>query len=195
MKHSLFAAAAMAAFAISGTAAYAEDCPVDVEDSFDLTAEQIEDIYACMETKLIEGYGKQDHEIGAVYRDWSVTATRGAVAGPHGKRILFSFVNDIGKEQYLKYEEENVQMPVGSVIAKESITISKKKKAALVGPLLIMTKLEAGAAPETGDWLYSGVQPGGKTLKVSQKFCHDCHSAFEDQDMLGYPLEEVRLPN
>jgi len=42
-------------------------------------------------------------------------------------------------------------MPVGSVLAKESITVSIKKKAARVGPLFTMKKLEAGGAPETGD--------------------------------------------
>ncbi len=193
MKRHLFTAAAVAAFTLTGQGALAEDCPIDVESSFDLTDQQIVEIYACMEDKLAESYGKQDHEVGSTYRDWAITATQGAVPGPHGKRILFSFVNDIGAEQYLKFEEEGVVMPVGSVIAKESITISKKKKAARVGPLLIMTKLEKGASPDTADWLYSGVQPSGKPLKVSQKFCHDCHAPYEDQDYLGYPVEEFRI--
>jgi hypothetical protein len=86
-------------------------------------------------------------------------------------------------------------MPVGSVLAKESITISAKKKAAVPGPLFIMTKGEPGSVPETADWVYGGIQPDGKPMKFKQSFCHDCHVAWEAQDMLAYPLEEVRLAN
>ena len=46
---------------------------------------------------------------------------------PHGNRIMDTFANDIAAEQYLKYQEEGFTMPVGSVLAKESITISIKK--------------------------------------------------------------------
>ena len=86
-------------------------------------------------------------------------------------------------------------MPAGSILAKESVTFSKKKKMARPGPLFVMTKLAAGEAPETGDWYYSGLQPNGKAMKVKQSFCHNCHSAFEDQDFLAYPVEEVRISN
>jgi hypothetical protein len=81
------------------------------------------------------------------------------------------------------------------VLAKESITISTKKKEAAVGPLFIMTKGEAGSAPETGDWVYSAVQPNGKPMTFKQSFCHDCHVAWEAQDMMAYPMEEVRVSN
>ena len=56
----------------------------------------------------------------------------------------------------------------GSVLAKESITFSTKKKEARVGPLFIMTKGEAGSAPETGDWVYAGIQPNGKPMKFNR---------------------------
>ncbi|MEO0914413.1 MAG: cytochrome P460 family protein, partial [Pseudomonadota bacterium] len=105
-----------------------------------------------------------------------------------------TFANEIAAEQYTKFEEEGVVMPVGSILAKESIKITKKG-AVRVGPLFIMTKGETGAAPETADWVYSGVQPNGKPMKFKQAFCHDCHSAWEDQDSLAYPLEEVRISN
>ena len=86
-------------------------------------------------------------------------------------------------------------MPAGSVLAKESISISSKKKEARTGPLFIMTKGEEGSSPDTGDWVYAGVQPNGKPMKFKQSFCHDCHVAWEAQDMLAYPLEEVRVSN
>lgn len=190
-----FIAAATAATALMAGAANAADCPVDVDDPFDLEAAQIEDIYNCLKDAMAEGYAKEGDEVGATYRSWTVTSTRPAVAGPHGNRLLQTFANDVAAEQYLKFAEEGVKMPAGSVLAKESITISKKKKQARVGPLFIMTKMEDGAIPETDDWLYAGLQPNGKVMKIKQSFCHDCHVNYPDQDMLAYPLEEVRIGN
>lgn len=86
-------------------------------------------------------------------------------------------------------------MPVGSILAKESIEISKKKMTARIGPLFTMTKLAAGGAPDTNDWLYGGILPNGKVMKFKQSFCHDCHMGWAEQDYLAYPVEEVRVTN
>ncbi len=150
-------------------------------------------LYDCIKGKMIEGYTKAGDETAAAYRDWQVTASRPAVQGAHQERFLLTFANDIAAEQYLKFEAEGVSMPVGSVLAKESFRASAKKKKALVGPLFLMTKVEEGGAPETNDWVYGGLLPNGKPMKFKQAFCHDCHSAWEDQDFLAYPVEEVRL--
>lgn len=190
---SLFVAALFAAGTSFG-AAHAQDCVnVGVESAFDLEEDQVVALYECLGDKMLEGYTKGDNEVAASFRGWAATSTRPAVAGPHGNRFLNTFANDIAAEQYLKFEDEGVVMPVGSVLAKESISISKKKKTARPGPLFIMTKLAAGGAPETADWLYSGVQPNGKPMKFKQSFCHNCHAGWEDSDYLAYPLEEVRL--
>ena len=184
---------AAAAFTLSAGIASAACEDINVEDAFDLDETAINALYECLGDKMAEGYAKEGDEIGTNYRSWAATSTRPAVAGPHGNRALNTFANDIAAEQYLKYEDEGVVMPVGSVLAKESISFSIKKKKARPGPLFIMTKMEAGSIPETGDWLYAGVQPNGKVMKVKQSFCHDCHVGWEDSDMLAYPLEEVRL--
>ena len=185
----------LAAAALVASAGFAAaDCAdVTVEDAFDLDEAAINALYDCLGDKMATGYAKEGDEIGSTYRNWAITATRPAVAGPHGNRALLTFANDIAAEQYLKFEDEGVVMPAGSILAKESITISIKKKKARPGPLFLMTKLEAGASPETGDWLYAGLQPNGKVMKVKQSFCHDCHVGWEASDMLAYPLEEVRL--
>lgn len=186
--------AAAFGLALSATSAYAADCAViTVEDQFDLEANEIVALYECLSDKLAAGYAKAGDEIGSNYRSWAPTSTRAAIQGAHGNRILNTFANDIAAEQYLKYEEEGFTMPVGSILAKESITVSIKKKKARPGPLLMMTKMEAGSIPETNDWLYTGIQPNGKTMKVKQSFCHDCHLPYEDSDFLAYPMEEVRL--
>ena len=195
MKRQLFAAATVIASLSVAQTAHAADCAVAVEDPFALEAAAIEEIYACIKDEMVASYTKEGDAVAGAYRDWTVTSSRPAVAGAHGNRLLYTFANDIAAEQYLKYADEGVIMPVGSVLAKESITISAKKKAAVTGPLFIMTKGETGSAPETADWVYAGIQPDGKPMKFKQSFCHDCHVAWEAQDMMAYPLEEVRLAN
>lgn len=195
MTHVLKFATVLSAMIFSGAGAQAQDCPVSITEPFDLEAADIASIYDCIGDKMPEGYSKGGDMVAKDYRNWTVTGTRHGVAGAHGNRLLMTYANDIAAEQYLKFAEDGVVMPVGSILAKESIKINKKKQAAVVGPLFIMTKLEAGAAAETNDWLYGGIQPNGKPMKFRQAFCHDCHSSWEDQDFLAYPLEEVRVGN
>ncbi len=195
MTYRTKSALAGALFALSGAAAMAEDCATDKTDPFDLSEAEVVSLYDCIKDKMATGYAKQGDEIALAYRGWTVTSTRPAVAGPHGERLLQTFANDIAAEQYLKFEEEGVEMPVGSILAKESAKLNKKKMQIVVGPLFLMTKMEEGSIPETDDWLYGGVLPNGKPMKFKQAFCHDCHANWEDQDSLAYPLEEVRVSN
>lgn len=160
----------------------------------DLTEEQIVEIYDCIRDDLRAGYAKGDNAWAKEYASWGATATRPANPGPHGDRFLNTFVNEIGLAEYLKFsdEREGNPMPVGSILAKESFKVNKKNEVRK-GPLFFMEKVAAGNADEFGNWVYSVVRPDGKPHKVSQKFCHDCHGAFSDQDAMGYPDEDVRL--
>ncbi len=182
---------ALAACGFAGAAA-AQDCAVPSSDPFALDEAQIVEIYDCMKQAMVDGYTAGDNEVAPVYRDWTATATRPAVAGPHGERVLMTFANDVAAEQYLKFASDGFEMPAGSVLAKESLKITDNATVR-VGPLFIMTKVAAGEADEFDNWVYSAVQPNGKAMGISQGFCHDCHAAFADQDSLGYPLEEVRV--
>jgi len=185
----------VAGIALSAGAASAQECKTDI-DRYDLDDAQVNALYDCIKDQMVEAYAKNAHEAATGYRDWNATATRPAVAGPHGERFLQTFVNDIGAEEYLKFAYEGVSMPVGSVLVKESFSLytkGDKTGQPRVGPLFIMTKVETADAPDTDGWVYAGVQPNGKDLKFKQSFCHDCHSAFDTQDSLGYPLEDVRI--
>ena len=186
--------AAGAAFVIAGSMsqAVAQDCTFDkVKDDFEQA--DIDALYDCLKDQMAEGYASQGHEVGSVYRDWKVTATGAAAPGAHGNRFLLTFANDTAYDQYVTYNEDGgFSMPVGSVLAKESFTLSKKQKPRR-GPLFIMTKVAAGEADEFDNWVYSAVQPKGKVMKIKQSFCHDCHVAFEDQDSMGYPDTDVRF--
>lgn len=59
--------------------------------------------------------------------------------------------------------------------------------------ILVMTKLAAGASPETNDWLYEMRDAEGNVMASSgdgdELMCHSCHSAFADVDGLsGLPV-------
>lgn len=190
-------AAAFVALMSTGQVALADGHSCTFEkDPFDFDQAEIDALYACVVDDLAAGYAAEGHEIGSVYRDWVPTATGPYNPGPHGERFLNTFVNEIGAEQYNQYAfGDDLVMPVGSVLAKESYKLRDDGTPRL-GPLFIMTKVEAGGdAEEFGNWVYSGVQPNGKNMGVKQSFCHNCHQAFADQDSMGYPDPSVRLSN
>lgn len=167
-------------------------CTTDVAKD-DLTDEQVQGIYDCIKEKLREGYAAEGVEIAKEYQGWKAASTLPAVNGSHGKRFLMTFVNETGFAEYTKFSDERGPMPVGSILAKESFNVNKKGEVKQ-GPLFFMVKAEAGGdAKEYGDWVYSAYSTKGKAMKIKQAFCHGCHSAFEDQDAMGYPGEDYRV--
>lgn len=186
-------AATLAASLTVATNATATECEVDAENVWDMSADEITAFYDCMEAAMADAYAKNDHDAAGAYRDWTVTSTRPAVQGAHSERLLQTFANEVAAEEYLKFKSEGVEMPAGSVLAKESFGINNGEGS--IGPLFIMTKLEDGASPDTSDWRYAAVTGSGDTMGISQSFCHDCHMNWEAQDMMAYPIEEVRVSN
>ncbi len=188
------AATAVAALFAGAPAAHAVDCPVaEGTDRYELGDDEVVALYDCIKDWMAESYAAEGDEIGSSYRSWTVTSTRPAVAGAHSERFLQTFANDIAAEQYLKFAPDGFEMPVGSVLAKESFGINAKTNLLRRGPLFVMTKVGAEEAPETMGWFYSALQPNGKAMNIKQSFCHDCHVGWEASDALAYPLEEVRI--
>ena len=171
--------------------ANAQACAVEAEDFYGLSGEQIVSLYACMEAEMAAAYAQSDNEVAKSYREWTVAGVRPGPDPSHGDRLLLTFANELAADAYLQFGSEGVEMPVGAVLAKESIGLGNGT--AQVGPLFIMEKVGAEAAPDTGGWRYSGVQPNGAMLGAPESFCHDCHSQFEGQDALAYPAEELRV--
>ena len=179
----------LAGLFIAGPAFAACVSPVEKDDLEDA---QIVELYECILDKMRTGYQSKGNEWAAAYPSWKAAATQPINPGPHGNRFLQTFVNEVGYSEYVKFSDERGPMPVGTIIAKESFNVNKKKQVRR-GPLFFMEKVAAGDADEFGNWKYSVVQPNGKPGKISQKFCHDCHGVFEDQDAMGYPDEDYRV--
>ena len=182
----------------AGATAQAADCNVESANG-DLSAAQLNAVYDCLKGSMYEGYQTGEKrwvsaDFVADYRDWGMATTAPAAPGMHGGRYLVTYVNDTGFAEYTKYAEDPI-IPVGTQIAKESFTINEKG-AASAGPLFMMEKVAAGTSPETADWFYTMVSAGGAPQAVNVvTACHDCHSNFDYQGNLGYPVEESRLSN
>jgi len=198
-KKMIFGAAAAAFLALGASGAQAAahaDCKAPGGPD-DISYEQANEVYKCLSQKMYDGYQKGDKrwipsEFVANYKDWRLAVTAPANPGTHSDRYLVTRVNAKGFRAYTQYAED-VTMPVGTVISKESFTISKKGKGK-AGPLFLMEKVAPGTSPDTGDWFYSMVSAKGVPLAVNVgRDCAACHNGFDFQDRLGYPVEEVRL--
>lgn len=192
MKRTLISMGAIGATLLGfSSVAHAATCTTATAKD-DLSDDQVVELYECIKEELRAGYTAAGNERAAAYQGWGAAFTVPGGVGNHGSRFLTTFVNETGFSEYVKFGDEGVTMPVGTVIAKESFNVDKKgvvKK----GPLFFMEKVAAGEADEFGNWLYSAVQPKGKPMKIKQAFCHNCHGNFEDQDSLGYPEEDYRI--
>lgn len=153
--------------------------------------QEVNDIYLQSRTELIKLYQSKGDPFAKAYSAWKPAASAPAKPGVHGSRYLMTYVNDIGHATYVKYAPTNVNMPVGSIVAKESFKL--RKGVFKPGPLFFMEKVGIDKAPDTDGWFYSGVKPNGKAMKSSQSFCHGCHKGYGGQDFLGYPVPEARL--
>ncbi|WP_350334970.1 cytochrome P460 family protein [Coralliovum pocilloporae] len=168
----------------------------------DLTDADATALYDCIKDKLAEGYKGSGLEEATAFRSWFVPNTNTFVSPTHGKRFVQHYINDIGKEAYLKYDDvdKNV-MPVGTIAAKESFAVSKKDGKVRPGPLFLMEKVAAGTLPDTGDWKYTLISPKGKIIgqtgtesEKKIKFCHGCHqNALEDYDAMFFPDVDYRV--
>ncbi len=187
---------ALLLFASSGARAASCDPGKPGED---LSFEEAQKVYDCLKADLYAGYQKGKKRWIPVehvknYRDWTPVSAMPANPGFHGGRFLFTYVNETGASEYLKYAEENVKMPAGTLIAKESFAVTDKGKVKR-GPLFFMEKVADGKSSKTNDWYYYAVAPNGAPMGVPVvKACHQCHNDnFGDRDGLGYPVEEARI--
>jgi hypothetical protein len=181
-------------------ASVAQAAPCDPgKDGNDLTFKEAQKVYDCIAADLQAGYMEGDKkwipaEFVADYRNWTLANTLPANPGFHGGRFLMTRVNKIGAEEYLKFKEEDVHIPAGTVIAKESFAVTEAGKVEK-GPLFIMQKVDAGVSPETDDWYYMMVAPNGAPMAVPvMPACSECHQDnYGQQGGLGYPDPEVRV--
>lgn len=164
----------------------------------DLTSEEVQAVYECIAADLHAGYSKGEKrwipsEFVDDYRGWTLASTFPAAPGFHNERFLLTWVNQVGADAYMKYEEDP-DIPAGTVIAKESFAVTDEGKVEK-GPLFLMQKVDASVSPETDDWYYMAVTPTGAPMAVNViTACSGCHQGnFGHQGGLGYPVDEARV--
>lgn len=193
MKRFPLLVGALIAGAFSAGAAEAAACKAG-KNPKEMTHAEMRAFYDCIRPGLSKGYQKKGRNpIALAYTDWKAASTAPAAPGVHSGQYLMTYINPAGYDDYVAFQREGVDMPVGTQIAKENFAFKKNGKVKK-GALLMMEKVGLSNAPDTGGWIYSGVKPNGKKLKVDQKgFCHACHLAWPGQDFLGYPIPAVRV--
>lgn len=160
-------------------------------EPYEISQDDLVKLYESERDGLIAGYQRKGDPWATGYTDYEAASTFPANPGVHSGRYMMTYVNDAGFDTYTKYG--GGEMPVGSVIAKESFKL-RPNGDFIPYTLFIMEKVGADKAPDAGGWYYDRVlYDGTKGLKVDQQFCHGCHKAFAHQDFLGYPVKEARL--
>lgn len=153
---------------------------------------EVDRIYEAARASLIAGYQDGSNEIAAAYPAWEAGSTAPRKPGVHSARYMMTYVNSVGFDTYVEYANADTEMPIGSVIAKESFLL-KGAGTFRPSPLFTMEKVAISEAPETDGWIYGRVNSKGRQMPTGQKFCHACHVAYTGQDALGYPARDVRI--
>ncbi len=154
-------------------------------------------LYDCLKPELVKGYGKAGILAAKRWGNWTQFSSLSYRSDTHGGRFVNNYSNRIGKNAYSQYEDVK-RMPVGSTLAKDSFVVNANGTVA-PGPLFTMEKMTAGFNKDTADWRYAMVMPDGTLFGITGgqnaaglKFCHDCHEANEDNDMMMFLPEEYR---
>jgi len=146
---------------------------------------------------MARGYGMSEIPAAQNYTRWKRYNKAPYLSAGHGRRFLNTYGNTIAKA-YGKYEAAG-HFPVGSVLAKDSVAITKDGKVN-PGPLFLMEKMQAGLNHVSGDWKYSMIMPDGSIFGITNgtgskqvNFCVPCHLAAEKNDHLHFLPNRLRI--
>ena len=155
-------------------------------------------IYDNIASDMAKGYAVSMDPAAMHFRKWRRFNSAPYKSATHGNRYVNNFVNGIGVDAYGPMGGGK-EMPVGSVIAKDSFTVTSDT-AVFAGALFVMEKMAKGTRPETGNWRYTMIMPDGSYLGDSEgdnadkvSFCHDCHKAKAKNDYLFFIPKKYRI--
>ncbi len=173
---------ALAMFAMADDAKAQDSAPTkhfSVGNPAELSDADAEDIYRRMSAPLKKGYLLSNHPVARAYQSWSRFNTAPYRSETHGERFVNNYANGLGRA-YGSFEEAG-QLPVGSIVAKDSFAVTAAGDVT-AGPLFIMEKMAQGFNAKSRDWRYTMIMPDGSVFGVtngaeSQKvqFCITCH--------------------
>lgn len=162
-----------------------------------LTPSAAAEYYDIIRGAMLEGYGRSGLDAAQNYQSWRRYNRAPYPSAAHGNHYLNNYANDTAAA-YGAFDEAG-ELPVGSVIAKDSFAVTETG-GILLGSLAIMEKMPAGFNYVSGDWRYTLVQPDGTVLGRTKgegaervQYCITCHLARERQDHLYFIPERYRI--
>lgn len=162
-----------------------------------LAPPEASDYYEIVREALRRGYARSNIPAAPHYQDWAVYNRAPYLSLTHGNHYVNNYANEAASA-YGAYEDAG-ELPVGSVIAKDSFAVTETG-GILLGPLFIMEKMPAGFNYVSGDWRYTLVQPDGTVLGRTRgegservQYCVGCHLAVEHQDHLYFVPRDYRV--
>jgi hypothetical protein len=191
---------ALALVAVSGDVKAQDSAPTkhfSVGNPAELSDADAENIYRRLAGPLKKGYRLSSHPVARAYQSWSRFNTAPYRSETHGERFVNNYANGMGRA-YGSFEEAG-DLPVGSVVAKDSFAVTAAGDVT-AGPLFIMEKMPQGFNEKSRDWRYTMIMPDGSVFGVtngadSQKvqFCITCHQrAGAENDHLYFLPDAYR---
>lgn len=163
-----------------------------------ISDDDAEAIYAALQVKMAKAYATSGIAAAREYQNWQRYNSAPFQSAAHGRRLVNHYANQIASA-YGAFEKAGI-LPVGSVIAKDNITVIGKNKIH-PGALLLMEKMPTGFNYVSGDWRYTMIMPDGSLFGTTNgagskkvKFCIACHLAAEKHDHLHFPPKMFRQP-
>ncbi|WP_299478734.1 cytochrome P460 family protein [uncultured Roseibium sp.] len=173
------------------------DSHIAIEDPADLSKEDARKIYDDLKSRMGDLYAIADLPEIEGYQSWKLFNDAPYVSATHGQRYVNNYANAIAVNYAILKAGE--KLPVGSVLAKDSITVTGDGRI-FPGAMFGMEKLAEGTSPETADWRYFMVIPDGSIVGDTtgdnpqlMTYCHECHLAVEDRDFTFYVPEGYRV--
>jgi hypothetical protein len=151
---------------------------------------EAESIYQIAVPALSKGYARSNRPSAKNYLQWRRHNTAPYLSSTHGNHYINNYANPAARN-YGQFEKAG-KLPVGSVIAKDSFSVTETG-GILLGPLFLMEKMPQGFNYVSGNWKFTLVQPDGSVLGETNgpgsarvEYCIACHLAVEHQDHLYF---------
>jgi hypothetical protein len=128
-------------------------------------------------------------DVGADFHSYRRVTSEPFLSRVHGNRWVHVWVNEVGADAYV----DGGDIPVGTIVVKESWVDDGGKPGSAPGPIYVMRKEKPGYAPEHEDWFFAihWARPtpdaSGKVMRplywrgASPKvaYCYDCHDSYD----------------
>ena len=199
LRHTFAAIGFVAALAGPHAAAQStvENEHLAITDPAQLSKEEALRIYEELKPVLADGYAHAQLDIIERYQTWPIYNDAPYISSTHGQRFVNSYANRTARNYGTLAAGET--LPVGSVLAKDSITVMEDGRA-FPAALFIMEKLADGTSPETADWRYVMVIPDGSLFGDTMgdrpervEYCHACHTQVAERDYTFFVPEDYQI--